>query len=127
MSFTTVTKCSETKYCHLTGMMGTGMNGMAGSPAPGNFMQQVSVISEYNPEFTYFSTLYEILDINIDNNFVPCIIYHHWHSASVMQPLFSLIVLHESDGVKMSKLENKRPCGLLYTTYIFIIYNMLFL
>lgn len=27
-------------------MMGVGMNGMAGSPAQGNFMQQVSPISE---------------------------------------------------------------------------------
>lgn len=56
MSFTTVIKCTETTYCYLTGMMGTGMNGMAGSPAPGNFMQQVSPVSENTPEFAYSST-----------------------------------------------------------------------
>lgn len=54
-----VTKYTETKYCCLTGMMGAGMNGMAGSPGAGNFMQQVSSSPE-NTEFTYFSTLYYI-------------------------------------------------------------------
>lgn len=55
MSSSTVGIGSQTKYCHLTGMVGTGMNGMAGS-APGNFLQQVSIVSEYNPKFTHFST-----------------------------------------------------------------------
>ena len=52
MSSSTVPKCTKIKYCHLTGMMGPGMNGMAGSPAPGNYMQQVSNISENTFEFS---------------------------------------------------------------------------
>lgn len=44
----------ETKELSLTGMMSPGMNGMTGSPAPGNYMQQVSPISKNNLKVTCF-------------------------------------------------------------------------
>lgn len=53
MSLSTVLKCTKTKHCDLTGMMGPGMNGMTGGPAPGNFMQQVNAVSK-NTQFPYF-------------------------------------------------------------------------
>lgn len=45
MTLPPLPNAQKLKYCHLTGMMGAGMNGMSGSPAPGNFMQQTGLFS----------------------------------------------------------------------------------
>lgn len=53
------------------GMMGVGINGMAGSPAQGNFMQQVSPSSENNLDICQFThCVFKFLGICIDKKIV---------------------------------------------------------